>query len=146
MNIHINHTLTPCIYICLCIIHSYIHTYFSRIYATWHEPTYKAHIHRRIHIHNIYMNCVSIYIHISHAYMQLGRNIRIKHTHILEDPFDDIVEGYEEPASPAPMRDDRPGECVCVCECLFVCVWCVCTRSLRPLHLCVTTALVSVCV
>ena len=35
------------------------------------------------------------------------RNIRIKHTHILDDPFDDLIKIEEEPASPPPARDDR---------------------------------------
>ena len=38
------------------------------------------------------------------------RNIRIKHTIILDNPFDDDAdtEAVDEPASPAPQRDDRP--------------------------------------
>jgi len=45
------------------------------------------------------------------------RNIRIKHTHVLDDPFDDLPrvkregeaeEEEDEPASPEPERDDRP--------------------------------------
>jgi len=45
------------------------------------------------------------------------RNIRIKHTHILDDPFDDLSRikkedqddsEHVEPASPGPVRDDRP--------------------------------------
>lgn len=37
------------------------------------------------------------------------RNIRIKHTHILDDPFEEEESGNaEEPASPPPVRDDRP--------------------------------------
>lgn len=35
------------------------------------------------------------------------RNIRIKHTHILDDPFPDII-SIQEPASPPPARDERP--------------------------------------
>ena len=48
------------------------------------------------------------------------RNIRIKHSHVLDDPFDDLprvkkegeaeeeAEEEAEPASPEPARDDRP--------------------------------------
>jgi len=35
------------------------------------------------------------------------RNIRIKHTHVLDDPYEGEIQ-LEEPDSPDPVRDDRP--------------------------------------